>query len=258
MLYRWTPGGWGYYRKLNGRAKKGSCELGKLHSVREKHSGDSGWSEKTDPSGNFTYRDYATYQEYLDHQKVKFDEMIEAGLGFDPKSVGDMRTRFFRRFRCLPYHLSSDAAIVCAGARQGTEVEVLQDMGFSNVYGTDLNPGPDNPWVRKGDFMKMEEATDSVDLVFCNAIDHVLDIDMFLAEQARVIRPGGYAMFEFMENTKGGAFEAVEWASDGALLRKLLEYFEDVAHAEKEAHWRWFLVKGPLPRKEENQYREAS
>nr|WP_281388004.1 methyltransferase domain-containing protein [Puniceicoccus vermicola] len=157
-----------------------------------------------------------------------------------------MRTRFFRRFRSLPYHFENDAVILCAGARQGTEVEVLQDMGFSNAYGTDLNPGPENRWVRKGDFMKMDEEDSSVDLVFCNAIDHVLDIDLFLAEQTRVIRPGGYAMYEFIKNTKGGAFEAVEWESDGALLRKLLEYFEDVIIAEKEAHWRWILLKSPI------------
>lgn len=245
LLYRWTPGGWGYYRKL-AKLKDLTYDHDKeKHPVRHKHTGSSGWKEETSGEEAFVYRDYEDYQEYVDHQKVKFDEMIKAGMGFDPKTVGEMRTRFFRRFRWLPYHLNKRAIIVCAGARQGTEVEVLHDIGFCEAYGTDLNPGLDNPWVRLGDFMQMDEDDSSVDFIYCNAIDHVLDVDQFLAEQARVIRPDGYAMYEVMVGTEGGAFEAVEWSSDKALFQKLLEYFDDVVRVNTEAHWRWILLKGP-------------
>jgi len=245
LLYRWTPGGWGYYRELAKLKDLSYDHERDKHPVRHKHTGGSGWKEEKE-EGDFVYRDYADYQEYIDHQKVKFDEMIKAGMGFDPKTVADMRVRFFRRFRWLPYHLERNAVMVCAGARQGTEVEVLHDIGFGGAYGTDLNPGPNNPWVRPGDFMQMDEEDSSVDFVYCNAIDHVLNVDQFLAEQARVIRPGGYAMYEVMVGTEGGAFEAVEWSSDKVLFEKLLEYFDDVVRVNTEAHWRWILLKGPV------------
>jgi len=246
FLYRWTPGGWGFYRELAKLKDESYDHERDKHPVRHKHTGESGWKEEDESSGEFVYRDYGSYEEYLDHQKVKFDEMLKAGAGFGPKEVGDMRIRFYRRFRWLPYHLEKDASCVCAGARQGTEVEVLQDLGFKNAYGTDLNPGPENPWVREGDFMKMDEADESVDFVFCNAIDHVHDIDTFFSEQTRILKKDGFGMYEVMAGTKGGAFEAIEWESDGALIRKLLQYFRGVVKIDTEAHWMWFLLTDPI------------
>jgi len=92
----------------------------------------------------------------------------------------------------------------------------------------------------------MDEADDSVDFLYCNAIDHVLDIDDYLKEQVRVLRSDGYAMFEIMVGTEGGAFEAIEWESDGVLFRKLLEYFDGIVKVNTEAHWLWVLMKDPI------------
>ena len=93
--------------------------------------------------------------------------------------------------------------------------------------------------------MHINQPDDAIDLVYCNAIDHAFNMDGFFEEQCRVIRPGGYALYEVIPGMKGEIFEAVEWASDAALFRKLLDYFEKVVRVETETHWMWFLLQNP-------------
>ena len=249
-LYTYTPGGWGYYRRINRLKDADYVHERDKHPVRHKHHGGGGWGEPgSEDKEEFVYRDYANYEEYVEHQKAKFDELIKTGKMFTPKVVGSYRKMFYRRFRWLPYHLPKDARILCAGARQGTEVEVLHDLGYHNARGIDLNPGPDNPWVVEGDFMKIDTEDHSLDLVYCNAIDHAFNMDGFFEEQVRVIKPGGYSIYEVIPGMKGEVFEAVEWKSDAILFRKLLEYFGRVIKLDTESYWMWFLLKDPLKKR---------
>jgi len=245
QLYSKTPGGWGFYRRLSQLKDADYVHERDKHPVRHKHHGGGGWKDEV-PEEDFTYRDYASYEEYVEHQKAKFDELIKTGKTFTPKVVGNYRRMFYRRFRYLPYHLNKDARILCAGARQGTEVEVLRDLGYKNAFGIDLNPGPGNPWVGEGDFMKIDEPDGSLDMVYCNAIDHAFNMDGFFEEQTRVIRPGGYALYEVIPGMEGEVFESVEWQSDAVLFRKLLQYFERVVKVDSEPVWMWFLLQGPI------------
>ena len=104
-------------------------------------------------------RDYANYQEYLTHQKLKLDEMVKMKGGFSNFDIFDYRLKFYVRFRPLTKLLPLDAAILCCGARQGTEVDVLRDLGFTKAHGIDLNPGASNPLVSLGDMMKLTMPT---------------------------------------------------------------------------------------------------
>jgi len=45
------------------------------HEVREKHHGEGGW--KVEKEDGVLKRDYASYEEYVIHQKQKLDEMIK-------------------------------------------------------------------------------------------------------------------------------------------------------------------------------------
>ena len=76
---------------------------------------------------------------------------------------------------------------MCCGARQGTEVEVLRDLGFRSAYGIDLNSGPENPYVVPGDFMKLDAEDGSLDLIYSNCLDHAFDLPALAAEHARAI-----------------------------------------------------------------------
>ncbi len=213
------------------------------HSVRNRHHIQSGWKEQN--KNDFHYRDYKDYQEYVNHQSQKFEEILKIRGGFTNRVITAYRHRFYRRFCHLPGLLSKSAHILCAGARQGTEVEVLWDIGFKNAYGIDLNPGPDNKFVRIGDFMHMENPDSSVDMIYCNALDHAFDLDAFFREHARVIKPQGYVLYDMaVQDKEHGAFEAAGWKSQEVLFLSMLKYFKKVIKVETEPGWMWILLHG--------------
>ena len=44
-------------------------------------------------------RDYASYDEYITHQKLKLDEMVKMKGGFSNFDIFDYRLKFYVRFR---------------------------------------------------------------------------------------------------------------------------------------------------------------
>lgn len=245
-LYRWTPGGFGYYRQLRRYADPTYDDLRDRHPVRRKHFGASGLLPP-DETG-FVKRDYESYDEYLVHQRQKLDAMIKSGHGFPNADVAAMRRRFYRRFRHLPSLLPRDATIVCLGARQGTEVEVLHDLSFRNAYGIDLNPGPNNRLVRPGDFQHLENADGSVDLVYSNSVDHAFDLDAFFGEHARVLKPNGFALYDVQRVYRPGdraPFEATLWRRSEDVLVWALRYYERLVKVEADHDWTWALLQHP-------------
>lgn len=243
-LYLCMPGGYGYYRYLSRYYDRGYVHERDKHPVRRKHYGSEGWRHHK--QGVLVYRDYEDYAEYVIHQRQKLDEMLKAKGGFDNKTITSYRLKFYRRFKLFSHFLPKSALIVCAGARQGTEVEVLRDLAFKNAYGIDLNPGPENPFVRRGDFMRMDNATSSVDLIYSNCVDHAFDLDAFFVEHARVIKPDGYVLYDIRcgSGQKRGPFEAVAWEHEEDLFLMMLRYFKEVVHVETDNGWKWILLRG--------------
>jgi SAM-dependent methyltransferase len=245
-LYRWTPGGFGYYRKLRRQADPGYVYERDKHPVRSKHHGAERLLE-ADEQG-FVRRDYDSYEEYVEHQRQKLREILLIGHGFSNRSVAEARLRFYRRFRQLPLLLPRDATILCLGARQGTEVEVLRQLGFRNAYGIDLEPGPDNPLVRTGDFNRLQEPDGSIDLLYSNSVDHAPDLDAFFSEHARVLKPNGLALYDVHRDYVPGElapFEASLWLRREDVLIRALRYFERVRRLQAEPDWTWMLFEQP-------------
>ncbi|MGA1980081.1 MAG: methyltransferase domain-containing protein [Sedimentisphaerales bacterium] len=243
-LYRYVPGGYGYIRHLRKFRAPGYVHSRDKHSVRDKHRLQSGWKEQN--QNDFHYRDYKDYQEYVSHQSQKLDEILKMRGGFTNRAIAAYRYKFYRRFRYLPAFLPKSAYILCAGARQGTEVEVLWDIGFKNAYGIDLNPGPDNKFVRVGDFMHLENPDSSLDMIYCNALDHAFNLESFFCEHARVIKPDGYVLYDIaIQDKEHGAFEAASWKSEEAPFLLMLKYFKKVIKkVETEPGWMWVLLQG--------------
>jgi len=187
-LYRWTPGGFGYYRKLRRCADPDYVHERDKRPVRAKHHDAEGLLPP-DAEG-FVHRDYESYEEYVEHQRQKLDEILRIGHGFTNAAVSEARSRFYRRFRHLVGLVPANAVVLW------TEVEVLRELGFPRAYGIDLNPGPGNKLVRVGDFNRLDEADASVDLVYSNCLDHALDLDDFFSEHARVLGPLGFALYD--------------------------------------------------------------
>ncbi len=237
-----TPIRYGYYRTLGMYRDSAYDFESDKHPVRSKHYGQEGW--KSEFEGEFQYRDYASYDEYVAHQSQKFNEILKTSGGFDNRSLLEYRRRFYRRFRNIPAILDKSAQILCLGARQGTEVEVLRDMGYGNAIGLDLNPGPDNPYVIPGDFMNLDYPDASVDMVYTNCVDHAFNLDQFFKEHARVVKEGGYAIYDIASYGMGlGTFEAVGWKSDDAVFVLALRYFKNVIKVETDGGWKWLLLR---------------
>jgi hypothetical protein len=233
----------GYYRRLDALIKPDYDHDRDKNPVRNKHHSQGGWI--ADKQGPLHYRDYSSYEEYRTHQMQKLNEMLHVKGGFTNREILQYRIKFYRRFQYLSKLLPLSSVILCAGARQGTEVEVLQDLGFRNAYGIDLNPGPYNKYVRQGDFMTLECPDSSIDMIYSNCLDHAFNLEKFFQEHARVIKPGGYVLYDIAMQSKygGGAFEAVEWDSEETLFQMMLKYFDKIIKVETEELWKWVLMQ---------------
>jgi len=233
----------GYHRNLQSFHDPNYVHKRDKHTVRNKHHGEGGWDEEK--KEGIRYRDYASYEEYVTHQKQKFNEMLKVKGGFTKLTIVRYRLMFYQRFRILKEYISKSAHILCAGARQGTEVEVLHDLGYNKAYGIDLNPGPENKFVREGDFMHLENADSSLDMIYSNCIDHAFDLDAFFKEHARVLKPDGFVLYDIAIQDKGGGpFEAVEWESDDIIFLMMLKYFKTVVKVSTTKSWKCVLLQG--------------
>lgn len=246
VLHRVTPGGFGYERRLRRLKDPGYDHARDVHPVRRRHRGGSTAWSGADELG-LRRRIYADYDEYVTHQQQRLEEALRLGLLFENAAVVWRRRTFYRRFRHLVDLLPSDATIVCLGARQGTEVQVLHELGFRNAYGIDLNPGPDNPLVRRGDFQRLEEPDGSIDMIYSNSLDHALDLPAALDEHARVVRSGGLALYDVADGSSNdptlSACEATSWASHATILRLFLDRFPELLRAECDPGRRWYLLR---------------
>jgi hypothetical protein len=131
---------------------------------------------------------------------------------------------------------------------EGTEVEVLRDLGFKNAYGLDLNPGPHNPFVQQGDFMHLKEADHSIDCLYTNSVDHAFELEAFVKEHVRVLTPTGLALYDlprYSGSRQPGAFEAIGWNSEEDIISILARFYRQQLQDHHEKKWRWVLFEGP-------------
>ncbi len=166
-------------------------------------------------------RQYASYEDYLGHQSAKLDRIRDR---LDETAAED-RAEFRRRFEgCAA--LRGARSVVCLGARLGTEVQALHDLGYFAV-GTDLNPGEHNERVLYGDFLLMCFPGGSVDAVYTNVLDHVFDLKRVMGEVTRILRPGGVFIVDalpgFEEGFTPGEYEATHWPRLEVLLDRVAE-----------------------------------
>jgi hypothetical protein len=161
-----------YYRHLRKEFNPQYDHQKHIHSIRKKYLDKPNFEQNK----IYARRRYDSYEEYLTHQKLKFDEMVMMrGNPFTKSIILNYRNFFFNEFIKLENFLPKTSKCICLGARQGTEVEVLRDIGYKKSKGIDLNPGKFNKLVEKGDFMKMKYSDNSICFTYSNAVDHVYD-----------------------------------------------------------------------------------
>ena len=166
------------------------------------------WNEER---AGFRRRRYASYEDYLQHQKGKLGQVDLSGYHVE------FRNHLRKRIEVLEITTRGDA-VLCLGARLGTECIAFKDLGCFAV-GIDLNPGDQNLHVLHGDFHKLQFPDGSVDHVFTNALDHVFELDQVICEVKRVLRPSGFFIAEIVRGSRDvdgrepGAFESYWWGS---------------------------------------------
>lgn len=170
------------------------------------------WSKK---ESGFLNRNYSSYEDYLAHQQSKL-ELHDFG-NYDAEFHNALR----QRLAALDVNWKGRTAL-CLAARIGSEVKAFLDLGCFAV-GIDLNPGQQNRYVLYGDFHDLQFASNSVDFVFTNSLDHVFDIERMAKEIARVLKPTGVLIIEALkganEGAKPGFFESFWWSSIDELVK---------------------------------------
>lgn len=155
----------------------------------------------------FLVRRYKTYDDYVIHQKSKLEKI----------KLSDYDVKFHKvlRDRLSSHNLiSPEMNVLCLAARIGTEVKAFHDLGCFAV-GLDLEPGHDNKYVVYGDFHNIQFPSGCADVIFTNALDHVLDINRVVIEIKRVLKLDGLLIIEAIEGSDEGitpgAYETFSW-----------------------------------------------
>lgn len=95
--------------------------------------------------------------------------------------------------------LSLDVAVLDIGTSTGTNLRMLRELGFTNVFGLDASDeairfcaSKGLGIVRKGDVCQLPFAAGTFDLVLAtDVIEHVEDHAQAIAEIERILKPGG-------------------------------------------------------------------
>jgi SAM-dependent methyltransferase len=164
-----------------------------------------------------TIRKYKSYDHYVRHQVAKARYLS----GWKEARVAHFRNEFMSS-KFLS-EISEDETILCVGARFGEEVSVLRDMGYLAV-GIDLNPEQKNKFVLFGDVHKLEFANEVFNKVFCNILDHVLDIEKALSEITRVLKSTG-CLVTHIQCQELGDFEVRGWDSAEQFAQRIGLFF---------------------------------
>lgn len=169
----------------------------------------------------FDVRDYRSYEHYVAQQRSKLDHALDAGW---IREYDVSYRRILAERLADADFVAPGASVLCLAARLGTEVKAFLDRGCFAV-GIDLEPGDGNRFVVHGDFHELQFADDSVDVVFTNSLDHVLELERVLAEVRRVLAPGGHLILEAVhgrgQGVEPGRYESFFWKSVDDLIERV-------------------------------------
>lgn len=173
------------------------------------------WQQLSNPA--LSVRRYASYRQYVRHQRSKLRKLNLSQ--YEPA----FQAALTDRLRQNP-DIKRGSSVLCLGARGGAEVRSFLAVGCFAV-GIDLNPGRHNHFVLHGDFHALQFASASVDIVYTNALDHVLYIEKLILEVERVLKDAGLFIIDAVRGTgqgiPPGEYESLEWSS----ISELTEVF---------------------------------
>lgn len=179
--------------------------------------------EWIDIGNGLKQRCYESEKQYLKEQSEKLKQRPEWAVNMSD----GLRFRLWQRLVLHSDHIPKTGSVLCLGARLGGETEAFINKGYFAV-GLDVNAGKDNKHVLYGDFHELQFADNSIDIIYTNSLDHVLDMDKVISEVARTLQSGGIFMTENKGGTKEPGFkgsksdkyDCLEWLT----LQHLIDY----------------------------------
>jgi len=170
---------------------------------------------KAEPRSGLQVRDYERYQDYVVHQRSKLEQFDWSRYDVQFRAALAERLQGSNR-------IAGAESVLCLASRLGTEVRAFRDVGAFAV-GIDLQPGKNSTSVLHGDFHALDFPDSSVDLIYCNSLDHALDLRTVLAEVRRVLKPTGRLMVDAQKGTleveEFDDWAATSWPSIDELAR---------------------------------------
>jgi len=204
-----TPKGWGRFAGLLKEPAAASAKLA-AYTARQKAQREDFQSDNWTHDGAVSKRQYAGYDDYVAHQIDKLDGLGGEAFANSEKTV----QRFRQRFELID-QLPSHGSVLCLGARRGEEVKAFIELGHFAI-GIDLNPGPAPELVVVGDFHALNFASESVDCVYMNCLDHAWVLDKILSEVRRVLKVDGLFVADIVhgyeEGFAVGGHDTMHWA----------------------------------------------
>ncbi len=193
------------------------------------------------------------YEAYLDHQICGLEAQMDLLPSYETRYQLELAERLQRFGAVRP-----GTSVLCLGARLGAEVRAFIDRGCFAV-GLDLNPGEGNRHVLYGDFHQLHFASDSVDVIFTNALDHVFNLSIFINQICRVLKPNGLLIMDLVrgsgEGVKPSVYESLFWErTDDILAPFLAGEFTLIARAD--FAWPWAGEHVVLSRRERMSQRQ--
>merc|ERR1712166_860795 len=131
---------------------------------------------------------------------------------------------------------------VCVGARLGGEVRAMRSLEAIAV-GVDLNPGEKNPHVLLGDAHSIGFAPGSVEILYSNVLDHILNLDNFVEQVAGVLSGGGLFLVDLSKKA-ADEYAVHDFRKEKAVFMNLLQsHFTIVSELdESQPESVWFIV----------------
>ena len=131
----------------------------------------------------------STYDHYLNKQKEKNINILCGSLSYLNPTIDydgfvlrvDEFLDTFKASHIIDF--LPTGRVLCLGARCGEEVQAFSELGYEAV-GLDLVPA--HPMVIQGDFHNIKFKDGSFDMIYCNCLDHVFDLNKVLKECNRV------------------------------------------------------------------------
>ena len=190
------------------------------------------------------HRTFDSYDAYVYDQGGKARGNRETLLAHLQKNTKGY-TRIFREAakRLKP------GAVLCLGARTGAESLGAEAAGFTGSVGIDLHPV--GPTVLRGDWHNLQFGDASFANIYCNSLDHCLDLDKMLAEVKRVLAADG--RFYVMATNRVGATEekwrqkpgneALFWGeSSDRLVEAICGHGFTVKHSWRDGKWGHYVL----------------